>query len=160
MALFLRKTSSPYKLYAHSLRVSLLKHPAFADLEYSQWFDRHPREMVVSSYFVDEMTANVLSVLQLHPDAIRDTLVAIGQLYLDRLGRGSFISALSRRQRTLARLRTMEDPLQNLELALCMLVQLAGLEVRVFNHCSIVPPSWFSLVFPSFSRSDRVRLWT
>ncbi|KAI1612706.1 fungal-specific transcription factor domain-containing protein [Exophiala viscosa] len=93
------------------------------------WFSRHPREMVVSSHFVDEMNANVLTVLQLHPDAIRDTIVAIGQLYLDRLGCGSFISALSRRQRTLARLRTMEDPLRNLELALCMFVQLAGLEI-------------------------------
>jgi hypothetical protein len=98
--------------------------------------------MVVSSHFVNEMNANVLSVLQLHPGAIRDTLVAIGQLYLDRLGCGSFISALSSRQRTLARLRTMEDPLQNLELALCMFVQLAGLEVRPFNHCSIAPPIW------------------
>ncbi|EXJ80450.1 hypothetical protein A1O1_08595 [Capronia coronata CBS 617.96] len=85
--------------------------------------------MVVSSNFVHEMNANVLSLLQHHPDAIRDTLVAIGQLYLARLGRGSFVSALSRRQRTLARLRTMENPLQNLELSLCMLLQLTGLEI-------------------------------
>lgn len=113
--------------------------------------------MVVSSHFVNEMSANVLSVLQLHPDAIRDTLVAIGQSYLDRIGRGSFVSALGSRQRTLARLRTMENPLQNLELALCMFVQLTGLEVRASNRCLIAPHSWF---LPSFSRSNLVRSWT
>ncbi|KAK4937002.1 hypothetical protein LTR10_022251 [Elasticomyces elasticus] len=116
--------------------------------------------MVVSSYFVDEMTANVLSVLQLHPDAIRDTLVAIGQLYLDRLGRGSFISALSRRQRTLARLRTMEDPLQNLELALCMLVQLAGLErshTRQSNFLQDRHPSYIAKYFlRALARQDMI----
>jgi hypothetical protein len=36
------------------------------------WFNRHPNEMVVSSNFVDEMNANVLCVLQLYPDAIRN----------------------------------------------------------------------------------------
>lgn len=93
------------------------------------YFDRHPFDLVINSEFVEEMNALTLLVLQRDPVAIGNTLAAIGQLYLDTSGSGSLVSPLTRRARTFARLRSMEDPSSELEQVLVMVLGLAAMEV-------------------------------
>ncbi|KAH7348588.1 fungal-specific transcription factor domain-containing protein [Rhexocercosporidium sp. MPI-PUGE-AT-0058] len=87
------------------------------------YFSRHPRELVMSKEFVDEMNANVLQVFNQDPAAVGDTLSAIGHIYLGE-GGSSIVPMLDRRQRILARLRDRRD----LEQMMIMLLGLCALE--------------------------------
>lgn len=88
------------------------------------YFSRHPSELVISAEFINEMNANVLQVFHEDPEAVAETLSAIGHVYLGEGGL-SIVPVLDRKQRILARLRDRRD----LEQMLVMLLGLCALEV-------------------------------
>ncbi|OJJ50400.1 hypothetical protein ASPZODRAFT_149729 [Penicilliopsis zonata CBS 506.65] len=94
-----------------------------------RYFDRHPLEFVIESDFVDEMNAHTLLVFQQDPQAIADTLYAVGQLYFDHAdGHSPLVPALNRRARTLARLRKMQTD-NELEQMIVMILGLSAMDL-------------------------------
>lgn len=97
------------------------------------YFTRHPYELNISPAFVDEMNAHVLAILQQSPQAIVDSLSAIGHSYLTTTSASrasSRLAVLNYRARILATLRAMLDLSDyNLEVMVFMLLGLSAIEL-------------------------------
>lgn len=89
------------------------------------YFNRHPWELSMGSEFVNEMNANVLTILQQNPQAIVDSLSAIGHSYLA----DNSLAVLNYRARILATLRSMDLAKYNLEEMVFMLLGLSAIEL-------------------------------
>ncbi|KAL2421591.1 hypothetical protein ABEF95_006818 [Exophiala dermatitidis] len=93
------------------------------------YFMRHPSELVFGDEFIQEMNSNVLLVFQDNPQAVSDSLSAIGEVYL----RDSPLPVLSfvpnRKARILARLRNMDNLGLSLELLLTTMLGLCAVEI-------------------------------
>lgn len=98
------------------------------------YFNRHPWELSMGSEFVNEMNANVLTVLQRNPQAIVDSLSAIGHSYLA----DNSLAVLNYRARILATLRTMNLSEYSLEEMVFMLLGLSAIEL-VDSGCKGAP---------------------
>lgn len=98
------------------------------------YFNRHPWELSMGSEFVNEMNANVLTILQQNPQAIVDSLSAIGHSYLA----DSPLAVLNYRARILATLRSMDLAKYSLEEIIFMLLGLSAIEL-VDLDCSTGP---------------------
>ncbi|KAF2493261.1 hypothetical protein BU16DRAFT_75243 [Lophium mytilinum] len=101
------------------------------------YFDRHPHELVIGSEpeFVKDMNMHFLSVFQQNPEAMRDVLCGIGQVYLHRMGQSSsLVRALDKRAKTLARIRSRNEIPQNIELVLAIILGICGLELIDTNY--------------------------
>ena len=94
------------------------------------YFNRHPAEVVLEPQFVAEMNANVLLGFHQDAEAVVDVLYCIGHTYLDTpSGNGFVVPALSRRARTLTRLRRMQNDGSQLEMMTLMILGLSAMEV-------------------------------
>lgn len=89
------------------------------------YFIRHPWELSMGSEFVSEMNANVLTVLHHNPQAIVDSLSAIGHSYLA----DNSLAVLNYRARILATLRSMDVSKYTLEEMIFMLLGLCAIEL-------------------------------
>lgn len=96
------------------------------------YFMRHPTEMVMSnSMFINEMNGAVLSLLQVSPIVVGDSLCAIGENYIKEMagdGPGSNIVS-HRKTRLLSRLRLLNEDGSSPELVLLLLLALCGAEL-------------------------------
>ncbi|EXJ91387.1 hypothetical protein A1O1_04499 [Capronia coronata CBS 617.96] len=107
------------------------------------YFMRHPADLVFSGEFVQEMNYNVLQVFQNNPQAVGDTLSAIGEAYLrdNSLPIVGFVP--NRKARILARLRNMDSLGVSLELLLTTILGLCAVELVDVNchngHVSAIP---------------------
>ncbi|CAK7275174.1 hypothetical protein SEPCBS57363_006545 [Sporothrix epigloea] len=106
----------------------LAKDKAFIEI-YSM---RHPTEMIMSnSIFINEMNGAVLSLLQVSPIVVGDSLCAIGENYIKEMagdGPGSNIVS-HRKTRLLSRLRLLNEDGSSPELVLLLLLALCGAEL-------------------------------
>ncbi|KAF2812644.1 uncharacterized protein BDZ99DRAFT_270676 [Mytilinidion resinicola] len=101
------------------------------------YFDRHPHELVIGSEpeFVKDMNMHFLSVFQQNPEAMRDVLCGIGQVYLHRMGQSSsLVRALDKRAKTLARIRSRNEIPPNIEFVLAIILGICGLELIDTNY--------------------------
>ncbi|CAK7568364.1 MAG: hypothetical protein SEPTF4163_006352 [Sporothrix epigloea] len=96
------------------------------------YFMRHPAEMIMSnSIFINEMNGAVLSLLQVSPIVVGDSLCAIGENYIKEMagdGPGSNIVS-HRKTRLLSRLRLLNEDGSSPELVLLLLLALCGAEL-------------------------------
>jgi hypothetical protein len=93
------------------------------------YFSRHPATLVIGPEFVDEMKSNMFQVFYNHPQAICDSLSAIGHNYLGDNSTPTLVPVLSRKGRILARLRAMDGVEHDLEKTIVLLIGLCTLEV-------------------------------
>lgn len=105
------------------------------------FFNRHPWELSMGSEFVGEMNANILAVLQRNPQAIVDSLSAIGHSYLA----DNSLAVLNYRARILATLRSMDLAKYSLEEMIFMLLGLSAIEL-VDPSCKTMPESTIPVV--------------
>ncbi|CAK7268263.1 hypothetical protein SEPCBS119000_002971 [Sporothrix epigloea] len=96
------------------------------------YFMRHPAEMIMgNSMFINEMNGFVLSLLQVSPIVVGDSLCAIGENYIKEMagdGPGSNIVS-HRKTRLLNRLRLLNEDGSSPELVLLLLLALCGAEL-------------------------------
>lgn len=96
------------------------------------YFMRHPKELVFSSEFTDEMNHYVYILFQNDPSTVSDNLSAIGATYLGGANEKSLMLLLDRKTRILARLRMMSSiGNTTLELILSTLLAICAIEVSM-----------------------------
>ena len=101
------------------------------------YFNRHPSDVVIEPQFIAEMNAYVLLGLQRNAEAVTDILYCIGHTYLDRTSSSSSaVETLTRRARSLARLRQMQSDSCQLEMTTLIILGLSAMEVCSFSYLS------------------------
>ncbi|ERT03469.1 hypothetical protein HMPREF1624_01784 [Sporothrix schenckii ATCC 58251] len=96
------------------------------------YFLRHPTEMVMNnSMFINEMNGAVLSLLQVSPIVVGDSLCAIGENYIKEMAGDNPDSNIAshRKARLLSRLRLLNEDGTSPELVLLLLLALCGAEL-------------------------------
>lgn len=104
------------------------------------YFRRHPADLVFSGEFIQEMNSNVLKVFQNSPQAVGDSLSAIGEAYLKDNSLPVLAFVPNRKARILARLRDMDSSGVSLELLLTTILGLCAAEVNTSQSSSYTVP--------------------
>jgi hypothetical protein len=99
------------------------------ELAINAYFQCHLRQLGMGEEFVDESNGKVLHLLQKYPDSIGDILFAIGYSHMSQLHSTSIVPTLTRKSRTLARLRSYEDVVNDIEPILMLAIGLSALAV-------------------------------
>ncbi|EXJ93189.1 hypothetical protein A1O3_01746 [Capronia epimyces CBS 606.96] len=99
------------------------------------YFLRHPADLVFGGEFVQEMNSNVLKVFQNSPQAVSDSLSAIGETYLQDKPLPVLVFVPNRKARILARLRNMDKLGVSLELLLLTFLGLCAVELVDAGYC-------------------------